>query len=133
MYINLPVLDLNSSIAFYTHLGFVQNLQFTDQKASAMNWDQHLTVMLLTYDFYRTFLPSGTKIADSQTTNQVLHTLQFEHKEAVDAFFAKAMDAGGSQTIDMYDHGFMYGRDFADPDGHIWEAFWMDPSYIAQP
>lgn len=25
-----------------------------------------------------------------------------------------------------YDHGFMYGRDFEDLDGHIWEAFWMD-------
>ncbi len=25
----------------------------------------------------------------------------------------------------------MYGRDFEDPDGHIWEAFWMDP-YAAQ-
>lgn len=24
------------------------------------------------------------------------------------------------------DHGFMYGRSFEDPDGHIWEAMWMD-------
>ena len=22
----------------------------------------------------------------------------------------------------------MYGRDFLDLDGHIWEAFWMDPA-----
>ena len=24
------------------------------------------------------------------------------------------------------DHGFMYQRTIADPDGHIWEPFWMD-------
>jgi uncharacterized protein len=24
--------------------------------------------------------------------------------------------------------GFMYGRSFEDPDGHIWEVMWMDPA-----
>ena len=24
------------------------------------------------------------------------------------------------------DHGFMYQRTTAGPDGHIWEPFWMD-------
>ena len=23
-------------------------------------------------------------------------------------------------------HGFMYQRTIADPEGHIWETFWMD-------
>jgi predicted lactoylglutathione lyase len=27
-------------------------------------------------------------------------------------------------------YGFMYGRSFNDPDGHIWEIIWMDPSHI---
>jgi predicted lactoylglutathione lyase len=26
------------------------------------------------------------------------------------------------------DFGFMYGRSFEDPDGHIWEVMWMDPN-----
>lgn len=26
------------------------------------------------------------------------------------------------------DLGFMYGRSFADLDGHHWEVFWMDPA-----
>jgi predicted lactoylglutathione lyase len=29
------------------------------------------------------------------------------------------------------DHGFIYGRDFVDLDGHIWGPMWMDPSAIA--
>jgi hypothetical protein len=24
----------------------------------------------------------------------------------------------------------MYGRDFADPDGHVWGALWMDMSAL---
>jgi predicted lactoylglutathione lyase len=30
------------------------------------------------------------------------------------------------------DMGFMYGRSFADPDGHHWEIFWMDPAALEQ-
>jgi predicted lactoylglutathione lyase len=26
--------------------------------------------------------------------------------------------------------GFMYGRSFNDPDGHLWEVIWMDPSTV---
>ena len=48
----------------------------------------------------------------------------------VDELFEKAISAGGKKTIDTYDHGFMYGRDFEDLDGHIWEAFWMDAREI---
>jgi predicted lactoylglutathione lyase len=38
-----------------------------------------------------------------------------------------AQAAGG--VIDpgpKQDYGFMYGRSFEDPDGHIWEVMWMD-------
>lgn len=30
----------------------------------------------------------------------------------------------------MQDLGFMVNRSFADPDGHLWEAVWMDPAAI---
>lgn len=39
------------------------------------------------------------------------------------------LEAGAQETKD-YDYGFMYGRDFEDLDGYIWEAFWMDPAGI---
>jgi len=26
--------------------------------------------------------------------------------------------------------GFMYGRSFHDPDGHLWELIWMDPAAL---
>ena len=38
--------------------------------------------------------------------------------------------AGGVQTKDPQDHGFMYTRTFEDLDGHVWEIFWMNPDHV---
>jgi predicted lactoylglutathione lyase len=44
----------------------------------------------------------------------------------VDATVDRALAAGGTEPNPKQDHGFMYGRNFADLDGHIWEVMWMD-------
>jgi predicted lactoylglutathione lyase len=43
---------------------------------------------------------------------------------------SKAMEAGGTEPRKAQDHGWMYGRNFQDIDGHLWEVFWMDESAI---
>jgi uncharacterized protein len=43
----------------------------------------------------------------------------------------RAAAAGGRETRPPEDHGFMFMRSFEDPDGHIWEIFWMDPAQAA--
>lgn len=116
LYINLPVENLSISIAFYQALGFVQNMDFSDEKAAAMTLDDSLSVMLLSRDFFSRFVPAGKAISDSHTTTEVLNALELDSKEAVDALFEKAISAGGKKTVDTYDYGFMYGRDFEDPD-----------------
>ncbi len=129
LYINLPVGDLPKATAFYEALGFTLNPQFSSEDASGMVWDDSLSVMLLTSGFCTNFLGKKT-IADAHATTEVLNALQFDSKAEVDAFFEKAIQAGGKKTIDTYDQGFMYGRDFQDLDGHIWEGFWMDVSQM---
>jgi uncharacterized protein len=129
LYINLPITDLARATTFYEALGFAKNSQFSNEDASAMIYDETLSVMLLTHGFYAGFLGKKT-ISDAHTTTEVLNALQLDSREAVDTFFDKAITAGGQKTIEAYDHGFMYGRDFEDPDGHIWEAFWMDVSQM---
>ncbi|MFN3799753.1 MAG: VOC family protein, partial [Sphingobium yanoikuyae] len=47
-------------------------------------------------------------------------------RDAVDATVDRALAAGGTEPNPKQDHGFMYGRNFADLDGHIWEVMWMD-------
>ncbi|HMY80472.1 MAG TPA: VOC family protein [Candidatus Absconditabacterales bacterium] len=132
IYINLPIKDLEKSIAFYQALGFTQNMQFSDEKAAAMQYDDNLTIMLLTHEFTKGFLPTTKEIADSHKTCGGLYALQFDSKEQVDTFFEKALMAGGKATIPTYDYGFMYGRDFEDLDGYIREAFWMNAESIPQ-
>lgn len=127
IYINLPVTNLEKATRFYEDIGFTKNPDFSNDQASAMVWDETLFVMLLTHDFYQGFL-GEKKIANAHETAQVLNALEFDSKESVDSFFQKAITAGGKATINTYDYGFMYGRDFEDIDGHIWEAFWMDPA-----
>lgn len=131
LYINLPVVDLPKATAFYEAIGFTKNPDFSNAEASAMKWDDSLSVMLLTHGFCTNFLGSKT-ISDAHVTTEVLNALALDSREEVDVFFEKAITVGGRKTIETYDHGFMYGRDFEDLDGHIWEAFWMDPSGIPQ-
>jgi predicted lactoylglutathione lyase len=125
LFINLPVVDLPKATAFYEALGFRKNSEFSNESASAMVYDDTLSVMLLTHTFYASFL-KGKNISDAHSTTEVLNALELDSRKEVDAFFDRAIAAGGKKTIETYDHGFMYGRDFEDLDGHIWEVFWMD-------
>jgi predicted lactoylglutathione lyase len=55
--------------------------------------------------------------------------LGMDSREAVDAMNAAAAANGGQADANpVQDLGFMYGRDLADPDGHLWGPFWMDPA-----
>lgn len=129
LYINLATTDLPKATAFYEALGFTKNTELSNDAGAAMVWDDTLSVMLLTHGFFQGFIGTRT-ISHSLISTEVLNALQFDSREAVDAFFEKAIAAGGTKTIEAQDHGFMYGRDFTDLDGHIWEAFWMDVSQM---
>jgi hypothetical protein len=125
IFVNLPVADLARAVAFYQAVGAEQNLQFTDETASMMMFSDTINVMVLTHEKFSQFTPK--KIADARATSEVLICLSAESREDVDAMVARAGAAGG--TIDpapKQDHGFMYGRSFEDPDGHIFEIMWMD-------
>ena len=60
----------------------------------------------------------------------VLVALGLESRAAVDALVAKAIEAGGKEPRPSQDHGFMVQRTIEDPDGHVWEPFWMDPAHV---
>ena len=48
-------------------------------------------------------------------------------RNTTDSRGGKAATAGGNaDPAPKQDFGFMYGRSFEDPDGHIWEVMWMD-------
>ena len=124
--ISLPVEDLKVSKAFYSAIGFVNNPQFTDDAAALMVWSDSISVTLLTHAKWRTFT---TRPIPPKTSSEVALNISCDSRDAVDAMNKAASENGGIADINpIEDHGTMYGRDFADPDGHIWGAMWMDMS-----
>lgn len=125
IFISLPVTDLAASVAFYAALGFVKNPKFTDESAACMVWSEAINVMLLTHAKWRTFTSRPIPPANS---SEVALNLSCDSRASVDAMNAAAAANGGTGDINPpQDHGFMYSRDMADPDGHIWGAMWMAP------
>lgn len=126
IFVSLPVIDLDASIAFYEALGFERNPGFSDGSAACMVWSDAIQAMLLTHGTWRTltqrpFPPDGA-------VGSML-SLSVESRAAVDAMNRAAAAHGGQADVNgLEDLGFMYTRDLADPDGHLWGIFWMDPA-----
>jgi predicted lactoylglutathione lyase len=130
IFVNLPVADLDAARAFYEAIGFTNNPTFTDETAACMVLSDAIHVMLLTHDKFRQFTPRP--VADARAASEVLICLSRDSREAVDAITDRALAAGGREPRAPQDYGFMYGRAFEDPDGHIFETMWMDLAAATQ-
>ena len=131
IFVNLPVTDLARSKSFYEAIGATNNPQFTDETAAMMSFSEAVNVMLLTHDKWRQFTPKA--IPDARSSAQVMLALSRDSRAAVDSITADAERQG--TVIDptpRQDYGWMYGRSFEDPDGHIWEVMWMDVAAMGQ-
>ena len=124
IFVNLPVTDLQRSTAFYQAVGAALHPEFSNDTASCMVFSDEIYTMLLTHDKYREF--TAKPIADTQATSAVLIALAADSRDEVDDIFGRALAAGGKEARPASDHGFMVDRAFEDPDGHVWEIFWMD-------
>jgi uncharacterized protein len=125
IFVNLPVKDLITATRFYEAIGCEKNEQFSDEQATSMVWSDTITFQLLTRDFFATFI--SKPIADAHETCQVLLALTRDSRDDVDAIAEAAASAGGKTDVrEVMDMSWMYNRAFADPDGHVFEAVWMD-------
>lgn len=128
IFVNLPVADLDKAKAFYTALGFVNEPRFTDDTAAAMQWSDAIVVMLLTHPKWSSF--TDRPIA-AKGSSEVMLCISMDSREEVDRITEAAAAGGGTADINpAQDHGVMFGRSFADPDGHVWEPMWMDASMM---
>lgn len=128
IFVNLPIRDLNKSVAFFTKLGFSFNPQFTDENATCMIVGEDIFVMLLVEKFFKSF--TKKEVCDTSKYTEAIVALSVDSREKVDQLINKAIEAGGSEPREKQDHGWMYGRSFEDIDGHLWEAFFMEESAI---
>ena len=85
--------------------------------------------MLVTERFFQSF--SDKSIADTSREMEVQNAVSASSREEVDELVEKAIAAGAPSAQPGVDEGgYMYSRRFQDPDGHLWDFVWMDPSAI---
>ena len=124
IFVNMAVADPAASAVFYEAIGFTRDARFSNERAVSMTWSDAIAFMLLSHDFYATF--TDKRIVDARTSAEVSLCLSQDSRADVDAMTERAIAAGGRETRAAEEHGFMYGRTFEDPDGHIIEPMWMD-------
>ena len=129
LFVNLPVSDLPRARAFYDALGFTNEPRFSDDTAAAMVWSDTIHVMLLTHAKWASFT---TRPIAPTGSSEVMLCLSCADRDEVNRMADAAAPSGGTSDVNpAQDHGFMFGRSLADPDGHVWEVMWMDPAVAA--
>ena len=126
IFVNLPVNDLAASKSFYQALGYTTNPQFEDENATNVVISDTIYLMLLVKPFFGTF--TSKDVVDASAATEAIIALSADSRDGVDELVDKAFTAGAGKSKDPMDEGFMYSRSFADPDGHMFEVMWMDPS-----
>ncbi|MBC1520158.1 VOC family protein [Listeria aquatica] len=122
IFVNLPVNDLDESIAFFTELGFEFNPEYTDENATCMVLGDHLFIMLLTTEFMKQFTKKPIGSFDTETS--VITALATSSKQEVDELYEKAIAAGAERGMEM-NEGEMISKSFYDPNGHLFEIVYM--------
>ena len=126
IFVNLPVADVEKSVAFYEAIGFIKDERFSQPgSAGAMVWSDTIVFMILKHARFADF--TSKRIVDAKSEVEALLCLSLDSRQGVDAIVEKAVLAGGkADPGPKQDYGFMYGRSFEDLDGHVFEPLWMD-------
>ncbi len=123
IFVNVPVEDTERSRRFYTELGYTFDERMCEAgTALALEIGPHMYAMLLDRRFFAGF-HSGNTAEPGQ--HEALLCVSADSKDEVNALVDRAIAAGGTE-VRTEEQPFMFGRSYADPDGHIWEVMWMD-------
>ena len=120
---NLTVNDLDRTTKFYTALGFKSNGRSEDLTSFFVG--QNDFVM---HFFLKDKLKANVeiKISDAHLANEVIFTLSAETKDEVNNWEKEVLNAGGKIVSKPKEFGEgYYGFEFADPDGHKFNVFYM--------
>ena len=126
IFINLPVVDVEKSMNFYTRLGFSNKPLFSDDQQKCMVWSEHIYVMLMSHEKFKAY--SRKAIPDTRSYVSAYFTLPVESIARMNEMAENALKAGGTEPVPMLDEGFMQLRKIEDFDGHTWDIVFMDLS-----
>jgi predicted lactoylglutathione lyase len=131
IWLNLPVKDVAKSKDFFWKIGFSFNEQHDTPSSTCMVvGDSHFVVMLFEESLFTSF--SQNKLTDTQSSSEVLISIDAESSSEVDELAKKVEEAGGTIfSPPAESQGWMYGFGFADLDGHRWNVLFMDFSKLS--
>lgn len=124
----MAVKDPKKSMDFYTTLGFSNNPQFSDDTAKCMVWSESIYLMIMTHERFAGF--ASKPVADTKSALAALYSLSMSSVDEMHRCVNAGLKAGGTEPVEMKDHGFMQQRTIEDFDGHTWEIFYMDHSKL---
>ena len=132
IFIKLPVRNVVASSAFYAALGAEWDERLSNGKSALMRFTEDFALVLIQRDAVARSAPPET--ADGRRHSQMLLRLSCADRAAVDRLARIAGWAGGrANPHPIEDFDLLYGRRFEDPDGHVWEAVWMNDAAAMAP
>jgi uncharacterized protein len=129
--VNLPVRSVARSIEFFTRVGFSIDPLLTNDTTAHFVISEGISTLLVAHEMFRRI--TGRDLAEARTAAEVVVQLRLDSRERVDELVDAAIEAGGRTANPTNDQGFLYGRSFVDLDGHLWDAFHLDPSGAVLP
>ena len=130
IWLNLPVKDVAKAKDFFWKIGFSFNEQHDTPSSTCMVVGEgHFVVMLFEETLFSSFSQNG--ITDTNSSSEILISIDAESREEVDQLAEKIKEAGGTLFAPPAEsQGWMYGCGFADLDGHRWNVLFMDFSKL---
>ncbi|CAI2766700.1 VOC family protein [Flavobacterium collinsii] len=131
IWLNLPVKEVAKSKAFFSKIGFSFNEEHDTASSTCMVVGEgKFVVMLFEEALFASF--SQNKLTDTQTSSEVLISIDAESIAEVNDLAQKVKEAGGTVFAPAAEsQGWMYGCGFADLDGHRWNVLFMDFSKLS--
>jgi predicted lactoylglutathione lyase len=124
LFLNLPVSDVEKSMAFYQALGFMMNPLFTDKDQKCMVYSDAIYVMLQSRKFANSY--NKREEIDAKKSQIPSFTLPVESIAKVDEMMENGLKMGGVEPVDVLKEDFMYLRSIEDLDGYMWGIMCLD-------
>jgi predicted lactoylglutathione lyase len=126
VFISFHVASVERSNTFYSALGWTLNPEYSSEGGVCFDLDDNVSIMAVSRDVYASVGGTEDLVGGAGTPSPVTVSWAMDSQEAVDELLVRAEAAGGRMgTID--DYGFLYQRQFDDPDGYHYSPFFVRP------
>ncbi len=126
LFISFPVESVERSREFYSALGWRYNEEYSSEGGACFDLDDDKSIMAISREAYAAVGGTEDLVGGPGTLSPITVSFALDSQEDVDALVVAA-EAAGARVGTIDDYGFMYQRQFDDPDGYHYSPFWVRP------